>query len=192
MSPKILTILGSTRQGRIGDQVAAWITKLAEARTDLSHELADLRAINLPMFDEATNPSSGNYTNPQQQAWAKTVGAADGFIIVTPEYNHGYPAALKNALDFLYAEWNTKPVGFVSYGGLSGGIRAVEQLRQVAVELQMVPIEKSVNLPFMKKILDTPGQLEATYDARLTGFLDQLVWWANVCRAGQAQYPLPK
>jgi len=190
--PHILTILGSTRQGRIGDRVATWVKGLADARPDMTHELIDLRELSLPFFDEAVNPSSGTYPNPQQQAWAQRVGRADGFIVVTPEYNHGYPAVLKNALDYLYAEWNAKPVGFVSYGGLSAGMRAVEQLRQVAVELRMVPIGKGVHLPFIKKLIGADGTMDPAYDARLNGLLDQLVWWAQVCAAGRLQSPMPE
>ena len=133
--PHIQVILGSTRNGRLGDRVAAWFMGHASVRRDLTAELVDLRDWPLPFFDEPTPPIRGGYANPAQRAWAAKVEAADGYVFVSPEYNHGYTAVLKNALDHLYAEWTYKPAGFVGYGGLGGGIRAVEQLRQVVVEL---------------------------------------------------------
>lgn len=189
MKPSILTILGSTRPGRLGEPVATWVRRIADARTDIQHSFVDLRDLNLPFFAEAESPSDGHYTNPQQIAWSQRIASADGFIVITPEYNHGYPGVLKNALDFLYAEWAAKPIGFVSYGGISGGMRSVEQLRQIAVGLQMLPISRSVNLVNIAKRIDATGQIDATNDARLTRFLDQLAAWVTVLAAGRKQYP---
>src|SRR5579859_7915590 len=139
---KIQVIIGSTRKGRFSEKPAHWIFDELKKRQDVDAELIDLRDWPLPFFDESISPSQnkGTYENALAAKWAKKIEEADGFIIVTPEYNHGYSAVLKNALDYVYKEWNKKPVGFVSYGGISGGTRAVQQLRQVAIELQMVPI----------------------------------------------------
>ena len=164
--PHIHIILGSTRQGRFGDRVASWFMAHADARADMSAELVDLRDWPLPFFDQPVPPMMGSYNDPLQQAWAAKVAEADGYVIVTPEYNHGYPAVLKNALDHLYAEWNGKPVGFVGYGGSGGGIRAVEQLRQVVIELAMVPIRSQVAIPgayrvFQNGAPDNPALAQA-------------------------------
>jgi NAD(P)H-dependent FMN reductase len=118
--PNIQVILGSTRQGRSGEKVARWFMSHAEARADIDVELVDLRDWPLPFFDQQMPPMMGGYSDPEQQRWAEQVARADGYVLVTPEYNHGYPAVLKNALDHLFAEWNGKPVGFVGYGGPGG------------------------------------------------------------------------
>src|SRR5665213_2869794 len=153
---KIQIIMGSTRQGRFVEQPAKWIFEKAKMQEGIEVELIDLRDWPLPFFDEAVSPSmnKGNYTNELAAKWAKKVGEADGYIIVTPEYNHGYPGVLKNAIDYVYGEWNNKPVGFVSYGGVAGGTRSVQQLRQVAIELQMVPIRNGIHIPMYWTQLD--------------------------------------
>jgi NAD(P)H-dependent FMN reductase len=145
-SPHILVVLGSTRQGRQGDKVARWLMNRLQARSDASFELADLRELALPFFDAPMGPSYGPVA-PQAQEWARRVDSSDGFIFVTPEYNHGYPAALKNAIDHLYHEWGHKPAAIVNYGGFGGGYRAAEQLRQALVELKAVPIREQVGIP---------------------------------------------
>src|SRR5688572_27693303 len=141
---KIQIIIGSTRPNRFSETPAKWLYEIAKTRKDIKFELIDLRDYPLPFYNEPKSPSSmkGDYPNPDVKTWAKKIAGADGYIIISPEYNHGYPAVLKNALDSIYIEWNTKPVGFVSYGSV-GGARAVEQLRQVAVELKMVPIQSA-------------------------------------------------
>jgi NAD(P)H-dependent FMN reductase len=182
---QIQVIVGSTREGRVGERVARWFMRVAEAREDLRAELIDLRDWDLPFFQAPMGPASGNYT-PEARAWADKVGPADGYVIVTPEYNHAYPAVLKNALDHIYAEWNNKPVGFVSYGGGAGGTRAVEQLRLVAIELQMAPIRAAVMIPMARAAIgeDATPQDPALND-RAAQLLDQLAWWARTLRAGR-------
>jgi NAD(P)H-dependent FMN reductase len=145
---KIKVILGTTRQRRFGDKPAYWIAEEAKAQSDVEVELLDLRDYPLPFFDEPASPmwSKGQYAKEVVQRWANRIADGDAFIIVTPEYNHGYPAVLKNAIDCIYPEWVDKPVGFVSYGN-AGGARAVEQLRQVVVELQMLPIRSAIHIP---------------------------------------------
>jgi NAD(P)H-dependent FMN reductase len=145
---RIKVILGTTRQRRFGDKPAHWICEEARAHPDVDVELLDLRDYPLPFFDEPTSPMvhKGQYANGDVQRWAERIAGGDAFIMVAPEYNHGYPAVLKNAIDYIYPEWGRKPVGFVSYGN-AGGARAVEQLRQVVVELQMLPIKNAIHIP---------------------------------------------
>lgn len=144
---KIHLIIGSTRQNRFSEKPAHYVFAELQKEQDIEAELIDLRDWPLPFFDEAMGPSTlkGNYTNALGKKWAAKVGEADAYIIITPEYNHGYPAVLKNALDWVFPEWNNKPVGFVGYGSV-GGARSIEQLRQVVVELQMLPIRNAIHL----------------------------------------------
>jgi NAD(P)H-dependent FMN reductase len=147
-SIKIAVIIGSTRAGRFGDKPAHWIFEEANRQRGVVAELLDLRDYPLPFFDEPMGPAAlnENYSHESVRKWAAKVKESDGFIIVSPEYNHGYPAVLKNAIDSIFPEWNYKPVGFVGYGN-AGGARSIEQLRQVAVEMKMVPIRGALHLP---------------------------------------------
>ena len=146
---RIAIILGSTRPNRNGEQVANWVLEQASQRTDAEFELIDLRDHPLPFFDEPLPPSLGQYQHDHTKAWAAKVASFDGFVMVTPEYNHGIPAVLKNAIDFLYAEWNNKAVGFVSYGTSAAGARSVEHLRLVAGELQMADVRQQLTLSLL-------------------------------------------
>jgi NAD(P)H-dependent FMN reductase len=184
----ILVILGSIRQQRFGEQPARWVIEELKKYPDIKATLVDVRELGLPLFDEPVSPSmnKGNYLHPEAVEWAKKVGEADGFIIVTPEYNHGYPSGLKNAIDYVYHEWNNKPVAFVSYGGISGGTRAVQQLRQVVVELQMAPIRQGVHMPAYWSNLDEKGQMKPSlYQSQLDAMVPQLVWWANALKTAR-------
>jgi NAD(P)H-dependent FMN reductase len=147
-SLKIQIILGSTRQNRFSEKPARYIASELKKRDDVQVELIDLKDWPLPFFDEPVSPAGnqGKYANELGKKWAAKVGEADAYIFVTPEYNHGYPAVLKNALDWVFPEWNHKPVGFVGYGN-AGGARAIEQLRQVVIELQMLPIRNAIHIP---------------------------------------------
>lgn len=182
---KIQVIMGSTRQGRFVEQPARWIFDLLKEKEDVEAELIDLRDWSLPFFDEPVSPSmmltmKKDYTNELAKKWAKKVGEADGYIIVTPEYNHGYPAVLKNAMDYVYNEWNNKPVAFLSYGGVSGGTRAVQQLRQVVIELQMVPIRNGIHIPMYWTQLDEQGKLiMENHKEGAENLLKQLISWAK-------------
>ena len=176
---KIGIILGSTRPGRNGEAVAKWVLDLAKQRTDAEFELVDLLDYKLPHLDEAVPPSLGQYSQPHTQEWARKIASFDGFVMVTPEYNHSTSGALKNAIDFLFAEWNNKAVGFVSYGSV-GGARAVEHLRLVAGELMMADVRAQVTLSLATDFRNysefTPG---AHQPAALTTMLDQLVAWST-------------
>jgi NAD(P)H-dependent FMN reductase len=153
-------ILASTREARNGAKVAQWVKHVADKQDGVHFKLIDLAEIDLPLFDEAHSPMMGKYEKPHTKAWAKIVDGLDGFIVVTPEYNHGYPASLKNALDFLYAEWSGKPIGFVGYG-FAGGTRAIEQLFPVVIQLGMQPVGAQVNLHIFSQ-MDEDGNFLPT------------------------------
>lgn len=151
-------IIASTRPGRQGPAVANWIHALCKENSLFQVELIDLAKLNLPFLDEPKHPRLKQYIHEHTKKWSDTIEAADAFIIVTCEYNFGYPAPLKNALDYLFVEWNYKPVGFVSYGGIAGGTRAVQQLKQVVTAQKMMPITESVNIPFFTKHITEDGK----------------------------------
>jgi NAD(P)H-dependent FMN reductase len=177
--PLIQIIIGSTRAGRAGEPVAKWLAQLATARGDLTAELVDLATMELPWLTSSTPPADERREQGAQE-WAARIAAADGYVLVTSEYNHGYAAPLKNALDLLFAEWARKPVAFLSYGGASGGVRAVEQLRQVAVELDMVPLRRHVAIPAIFRRLDQQRHLIDPPVNEAQVMLDDLVWWASM------------
>ena len=184
--PHVLVILGSTREGRRGETVARWFAGLAGERDDLTSELVDLRDWPFPFLSARVPPSRGLYEDPLTIAWAAKVASADGFVLVTPEYNHGYPAVLKNALDVIFAEWSRKPVSFVGYGGSAGGVRAVEQLRQVAVELGLAPLRRQVTIARVGGAFDETGRPREEYhDASAGRLLDELAWWARALAAAR-------
>jgi len=151
---RLAIVIGSTRPGRNGLPIARWFTERAEAHGGFDIEVADLAEIDLPLLDEPHHPRLRRYTRDHTHAWSETVARADAFVFVTPEYNTGYPAALKNAIDYLHEEWRYKPVGFVSYGGVAAGTRAVAQLKQVVTTLRMFPLVEAVNIPFVRQFVN--------------------------------------
>lgn len=153
-------IVASTREARNGKKIADWVKKIADKHDGVHFKLVDLAEVDLPMFDEPNPPMMGKYTHAHTKQWAKQVDELDGFIFVTPEYNHGYPASLKNAIDYLYVEWTGKPVGFVGYG-VAGGTRAIEQLIPVTVQLHMIPLGGQVNLHIFSQ-MDQDGNFLPT------------------------------
>lgn len=185
--PRIVVVVGSTRQGRRGRAVADWfMSHVQQAHPEASWELADLAACGLPWMEEAVPPSVQESGHPAVKAWAELIRGADGFVWITAEYNHGYPASLKNAIDLLYHPWVRKPVAMVSYGGGAGGSRAAEQLRQVAVELQMVPTRFGVVVPGIWQALDEHGVPKDTLLAKSVDALaDDLTWWARALHAAR-------
>lgn len=183
-------ILGSTREGRFGEKPAKWVVEELKKQKEVEVELLDLRDWPLPFFNEPLSPASsdGKYTNELAAKWAEKIGEADGYIIVTPEYNNGYSAVLKNALDYVYKQWNMKPVSFVSYGGISGGIRAVQQLRQVVIELQLVPLRQGVYIPFARTHLDEKGNLKSeALQPQLDALVPHLIFYATLLKKGREE-----
>jgi NAD(P)H-dependent FMN reductase len=190
---KILVILGSTRQGRFGDKPARWIADVLREDPRLDVEQVDLRDWALPLFDQPKAPgyvSDGQYGHPVANAWAEKIASADGFVLMAAEYNHGYSAVLKNALDWIYREWARKPVTFVGYGNV-GGARAIEQLRQVAVELQMAPIKAAVHLPvpvylaIMNESVPVDPTHFAPVEKAAVALRDELAWWGSALRTAR-------
>jgi NAD(P)H-dependent FMN reductase len=176
-------VIGSTRPGRNGEAVGKWVHDVAKKRTDSSFELVDLRDFDLPLLDEPVPPSLAQYSKPHTKAWAAKMASFDGFVFVTSEYNHAPSAALKNALDYIYAEWNNKAAGFVGYGS-SGGTRAVEQLRGIMGELQIADVRAQVGLSladdFQNYSVFTP---RAHHEALLNTMLDQVIAWGGALKA---------
>lgn len=187
--PKIKIIAGSVRPGRFNIQAAIWIFELAKKREDIDVELIDLAEVNLPFMDEPIPPSRHQYSKEHTKKWATMIGEADGFIWVTPEYNHSYSPVLKNAIDYLYAEWNYKPVSFVSYGSLAGGSRAVEHLRGVAAELKMYDLREQIMLPNYYENVDEDGQymFNERQETSANTILDSLSFWAGKMKEARAE-----
>lgn len=178
---QLKVIVASTRPGRKGPAIAKWFMDLLQEQSDFEVELIDLKEVNLPFMDEPEHPRLQKYQHEHTKAWSKKIAAADAFVFVMPEYNFGYPATLKNALDFLYQEWTYKPVGFVSYGGIAGGTRSVQMLKQVVTALKMVPIVEAVHVPFFTKFIDDQEQFvgDEGHLRMVQGLLKELVWWTN-------------
>lgn len=150
-------IIASTRPGRKGPAVAAWIYELVKSNPGFNVELLDLAVINLPFLDEPDHPKLQKYQHQHTKDWSRIIDSGDAYIIVTPEYNFGYPATIKNALDFLYNEWTYKPVAFVSYGGIAGGTRSIQMLKQVVTAQKMMPVTEAVNIPFFTNFINAEG-----------------------------------
>lgn len=180
---KIGIIMGSTRPGRNGEAVARWVYDQARQRRDIEVELVDLKDFNLPLLDEPRPISLGQYAHEHTKSWSAKVASFDAFIFVTPEYNHGPSGALKNAIDFLYNEWNNKAAGFVGYGS-AGGTRAVEQLRQIMAELQVADVRAQVQLSLFTDFENfstfKPASMHEEY---LQTLLDQVVAWGRALKA---------
>jgi NAD(P)H-dependent FMN reductase len=176
---KLQIILGSTRPGRAGEAVADWVLKQAKKREDIEVELVDVADFELPLLDEPIPPSIGKYTKAHTKKWAGKIDEADGFIFVAAEYNHSIAGGLKNAIDYLYKEWNNKAAGFVSYGS-NGGSRAVEHLRGVAAEIQIADVREQVLLNLASDFKDySIFQPTEQHEQKLSKVLDQVVAWAE-------------
>jgi NAD(P)H-dependent FMN reductase len=160
--PILAIVIGSTRPGRVGPKFADWFRGLALTHGGFDVELIDLAQVNLPLLDEPNHPRLRHYVHRHTIEWSQTVDRADAFVFVTPEYNFGYNAALKNAIDYLSGEWANKAVGFVSYGGVAAGTRAVQQLKQVLTALKMATVAESVNIPFFTQLIDEAGDVRAS------------------------------
>lgn len=192
--PLIKVILGSTRPGRFGEQPANWIMALANEHPEATFELIDLKDIDLPLLDEAIPPAMGKYENQHTKDWAKVIGEADGFIFVTAEYNFSVPAAFKNAVDFLAAEWRYKPVAFVSYGAGGGGIRAVAQWRESLANLSMYDLRDHVHFIEYYNHLDESGQIMPTETQVTEGhkLLENIAFWSETMKTAREQLAAKK
>ena len=180
---KVAIIIGSTRPGRKGEAVARWVHEHAQKRTDAEFELVDIKDFNLPLLDEPVPPSMAQYSQPHTKVWSAKIQTFDAFVFVTPEYNHGPSGALKNAIDFLYREWNNKAAGFVSYGS-AGGTRAVEQLRLVMGELQVADVRAQVTLSlatdFENYSVFKPAE---RHEKSLNTVFDQVIAWGGALKS---------
>jgi NAD(P)H-dependent FMN reductase len=184
-------IVGSTRPGRFSEKVADWAMDRLARRADLEVELLDLRDYPMPFYDQEVPPAYGhrNY-DPEVTRWAEAVERGDGYLVITSEYNHGYPAVLKNAFDHIFPEWNRKPISFIGYGN-SGGARAIEQLRMVAVELELAPLRHAIHI---LPALMVPAMQAETFDVELFASLDEkldvaardLAWWSEALALARA------
>src|SRR3954470_1850308 len=162
LMPTLQIIVASTRPGRVGLPIGQWVRDRAVEHGAFDVELIDLAEVNLPFMDEPKHPRLGQYQHQHTKDWSAKIAAGDAFVFVTPEYNHSFNAPLKNAIDYLYAEWQQKPVGFVSYGGLAAGTRAVQALKPVVAVLKMTPVVESVPIPFVGQLIDRDGRFQAT------------------------------
>jgi len=179
--PVLRIIIGSTRPGRVGPSVAAWIADRAREHGGFDVQVTDLAEVGLPLLDEPNHPRLGQYTKQHTKDWSALVAASDAFIFVTPEYNYGFNAALKNAIDYLHAEWQNKAAGIVSYGGVAAGTRATQMLKQVLTALKIMPVPEAVNIPFVAQHVDEDGRFKSTepIDASATAMLDEVLRWTD-------------
>lgn len=186
---KVAIITGSTRPGRNNKAVADWVYGIAGKRSDAAFELVDIADYGLPLLDEPVPPSAGQYSRPHTKRWAEKIGAFDAYVFVTPEYNHGTSGALKNAIDYLYREWNNKAAGFVSYGS-AGGARAVEHLRLVMGELMVADVRAQVMLSLFTDFESfSTFKPDPRHEAEVNAMLDQVIAWGTALRAIRAKAP---
>jgi NAD(P)H-dependent FMN reductase len=179
---KIAVIIGSTRPGRKAEAVARWVLGIATKRGDAEFEVVDIQDFDLPLLDEPTPPSMGRYTQPHTRAWSAKIASFDAYVFVTPEYNHATSGALKNALDYLYREWNNKAAGFVGYGSV-GGTRAVEQLRLVMGELQVADVRAQVALSLFTDFENfTTFKPAPMHEKSVNTMLDQVIAWGTALK----------
>jgi NAD(P)H-dependent FMN reductase len=184
--PRLMIIIASTRPGRVGLPVARWFIDRASRHGGFELDVVDLAELGLPLLDEPDHPRLRKYTKEHTRAWSEQVDGADAIVFVTAEYNYGYPAALKNAIDYLHHEWFYKALGFVSYGGVAAGTRSMLQLKQVAGSVKMVPVMEAVNIPFVRQFIGEDGELHANdvMEEAAVALLDELL------RVDQALRPL--
>ncbi|HZC06177.1 MAG TPA: NADPH-dependent FMN reductase [Ktedonobacterales bacterium] len=181
--PRLMIIIASTRPGRVGLPVAEWVRERAEAQGDFDIDVVDLATLNLPFMDEPKHPRLRQYVHQHTKDWSARVDAADAFVFVMPEYNFAFTAPLKNAIDYLHTEWAYKPVGLVSYGGVSAGTRAAQMIKQVVTTLKMMPIPEAVSIPFVAQFIkDGKVEPNETMQSAATMMLDELARWVKALR----------
>jgi NAD(P)H-dependent FMN reductase len=187
--PRLQIIIASTRPGRVGLPVSRWFEDVAREEGEFEIEVVDLAELNLPFMDEPNHPRFRQYVHEHTRRWSAIVDRADAFVFVMPEYNFGFSAPLKNAIDYLHQEWQYKPVAFVSYGGVSAGTRAVQMLKQVVTALKMVPVSEAISIPFVQQFLNDDGQIEAneTMSTAAGAMLAELYRWTVALRPMREQ-----
>lgn len=180
----IKVITASTRPARKGPAISHWILNTLNSFENIKVEHLDLKEINLPFVDEPHHPRLRKYTQEHTKKWSETIDSADAFIFVIPEYNFGFPATIKNAIDFLFEEWAYKPVGIVAYGGLSAGTRATQMLKQVITALKMMPLAESVNIPFFTKFINEDEKFVSDdhLNASAKGMITELIRWSDAMK----------
>lgn len=185
---KLKIITTTTRPGRKGPILAAWIADIAKQYPDYQTEVIDLGELKLPLMDEPEHPRFRKYQHEHTKKWSATIDGADAFIFITAEYNYSMTAPVKNAIDYLFHEWADKPAAFVSYGGASGGTRAVQMLKQVLTTLKVVPVTEAVVLPFFAKMINDEGGFESNdgIDQSAHVMMKELLRWALLLRAKKA------
>jgi NAD(P)H-dependent FMN reductase len=186
--PKLCVIVGSTRPNRAGFSIAEWFVRQASAHGGFDVEIADLKEIGLPLVDEPKHPRFRDYQHEHTRKWSAIVDAADAFAFVTPEYNYSAAPALINAIDYLFHEWSYKPAGFVSYGGASGGMRAVQMTKMLLTSLKVVPLPEAVSISFFLQLMDASGVFQGSeaLEKSAVTMLGELVRWSGALKALRA------
>lgn len=184
MKYKLKIIIASTRPERKGPVIASWFLNIAKQHPAFDIELLDLKEINLPLLDESEHPRLQKYAHQHSKKWSQTISEADAFVTITPEYNHSYPAPLKNALDYLSLEWQNKPMGLIGYGGVSAGTRALQDLKIPLTTLGMMPIPQEVNIPFFNQFISASGIFKGNevLDQSAHTMLTHLKNWAEALK----------
>lgn len=187
--PNLMILIASTRPGRVGVPVAEWFRERAIQHGGFNVEVVDLAELNLPFLDEPHHPRLRQYEHQHTKQWSALVERSDAFVFVMPEYNYGFSAPLKNAIDYLHHEWAKKPVGFVSYGGVAAGTRAVQMLKQVVTALKMVPLTEAVSIPFVRQFIDDEGRVQAneTMNSAADQMLDEMERWHEALQSLRAR-----
>lgn len=188
MKHHLAIIIGSTRPGRVGPVFAKWLEEFAREHGKFEPVLTDIADFGLPVLDEPHHPRLGKYEQDHTKAWSKAIDAADAFVFVTPEYNYFAPPAIVNAVDFLAREWNYKPAGFLSYGGASGGLRAVQSMKPLLTTVKAMPIPEAVSLPMYQKLVDDNGVFQPSEQVAggAKTMLDELFRWSQALKPMRA------
>ena len=185
MKPELHVVIASTRPGRVGPAVARWFSDFAAGHSAFDVKLVDLADFKLPIYDEPAHPAMQQYEHAHTKAWSTSVESADAFVFVTPEYNFGPPPSLVNAMNYLVLEWHNKVAGFVSYGGVSGGIRATQTEKLMMTSFKIMPLPEQVTIPMFSQFLDAEGRFtpSETHEASAKAMLDELARWAKALKA---------
>ena len=181
---RLTVVIGSVREGRGGEAIATWFVDRATQHGKFDVQVADLKELNLPILNEPQHPRLKKYVHDSSRRWSDIVGGSDAFVFVTPEYNYTMPPALVNALDTVYHEWTYKPVGFVSYGGVSGGMRSVQTAKLMVTGFKMMPMVEAVNIPFYTQLVEN-GVFKSneTHDKAVGPMLDELARWSEALKS---------